>query len=64
MRKSCKSPTTCPWWDNAVNRCLQGYVDPKRIKDGAKAAALGFLNPCPYTERGQKVITKSREINT
>lgn len=57
-RKSCLSPDRCPNYDTRVNRCAQGYTDPKRIGEGASAAKMGLLMPCPYTERGQKVIAK------
>ncbi len=58
MRKSCKSPDKCPCWSDSLNRCVQGYTDPKRIGQGVNAAAMGLLRPCPWTERGKKVLER------
>jgi len=59
VRKSClERGNPCPNYSHQVGRCLLGYVDPKRIGDGVQAAKQGILNPCPWTEKGRKVIGK------
>lgn len=63
-RKSCLSPDKCPYYSRSITRCLAGYVDPKRIGEGTKAARTGFLAPCPYTERGQKVLQRLEREET
>ena len=61
LRKGCKG---CPQYSHKVNRCLLGYVNPKTIKDGVSAARIGLLRPCPYTEKGHKVIERVRAERT
>lgn len=58
MIKGCSK---CPRYSRGLLRCLDGYVNPKTIKDGVKGYKMGLLKPCPYTEKGQKVIDKARK---
>jgi hypothetical protein len=57
-RKSClEKGNVCPHYNHLVRRCAVGYVHPKgTIAEGRRAYAHGWLNPCPHTVKGQKVM--------
>jgi len=48
----------CSLYSKAVSRCSRGYVNPKTIKDGLQGARIGLLKPCPYTDKGKKVLER------
>ena len=61
MRTSCrktKHQEKCPHYSHSLQRCKLGYVNPKNITDSVRAVMMGLLKPCPYTEKGVKVIEK------
>lgn len=52
----------CSRYSRSLLRCLDGFVNPKTIKEPAKAAAAGLMEPCPYTEKGRRVREKAKEL--
>ncbi len=58
MVKGCSA---CSLYSKALSRCTRGYVNPKTIRDGLQGMRMGMLKPCPFTEKGQKVIERYRK---
>jgi len=56
-----KGCSVCTFYSKNLSRCVRGYVNPKTIKDGLQGMKMGMLKPCPYTEKGQKVIERYKK---